>query len=59
MQVEILLSEPEPGNTILKLRQTGLPEMDKFGNGDIQDQVERGWRDQVFGRIRAVFGYGV
>eukprot|EP00775_Hariotina_reticulata_P000610 gene610-898_t len=58
-KVVISLSEPEPGNTILKLKQTGLPEVDKFGNGDIQEQVERGWQDQVFGRIRAVFGYGV
>lgn len=58
-QVEVELSEPEPGNTVLQLKHTGLPEADKFGHGDVQEQVEQGWRGQIFNRIRAVFGYGV
>jgi hypothetical protein len=59
LQVEIELSEPEPGNTVLQLKHTGLPEADKYGHGDVQEQVEQGWRGQIFNRIRAVFGYGV
>eukprot|EP00879_Flechtneria_rotunda_P004125 GHRR01004371.1.p1 GENE.GHRR01004371.1~~GHRR01004371.1.p1 ORF type:complete len:351 (+),score=101.66 GHRR01004371.1:83-1135(+) len=58
-KVEIDLSEPEPGNTILKLKHTGLPEVDKFGHGPVQEQVEQGWQGQILSRIRAVFGYGV
>uniref|UniRef100_A0A383VZK0 Activator of Hsp90 ATPase AHSA1-like N-terminal domain-containing protein n=1 Tax=Tetradesmus obliquus TaxID=3088 RepID=A0A383VZK0_TETOB len=58
-KVEVELSEPEPGNTVLQLKHTGLPEADKFGHGDVQEQVEQGWRGQIFNRIRAVFGYGV
>lgn len=53
------LLETEPGNTLLTLSQTGLPEEDKFGNSDVLAQVESGWKEQVFGRIRAVFGFGV
>ncbi|KAF6251542.1 activator of Hsp90 ATPase [Scenedesmus sp. NREL 46B-D3] len=58
-KVEIDLLEPEPGNTVLQLKHTGLPEADKYGHGDVQEQVEQGWRGQIFNRIRAVFGYGV
>eukprot|EP00882_Tetradesmus_deserticola_P008632 GHRQ01009101.1.p1 GENE.GHRQ01009101.1~~GHRQ01009101.1.p1 ORF type:complete len:352 (+),score=138.82 GHRQ01009101.1:1029-2084(+) len=58
-KVEIDLSEPEPGNTVLQLKHTGLPEADKYGHGDVQEQVEQGWRGQIFNRIRAVFGFGV
>lgn len=45
-KVEILLDETEPGNTTLKLVQTGIPEEDKFGNHDVKLQVGgvcRGW----------------
>jgi hypothetical protein len=59
LQVEVELSEPEPGNTVLQLKHTGLPEADKYGHGDVQEQVEQGWKGQIFNRIRAVFGYGV
>lgn len=58
-QVVMELLETEPGNTLLTLSQTGLPEEDKFGNSDVLAQVESGWKEQVFGRIRAVFGFGV
>lgn len=59
VQVVMDLREPEPGHTVLQLKHTGLPEADKFGHGDVQDQVENGWKQQIFHRIRAVFGYGV
>ena len=55
----ITLEEPEPGNLVLQLNHTGIPDVDKFGNGNVVGQVENGWQQQVFGRIRGVFGYGV
>lgn len=58
LQVVIDLAEPEAGNTILTLTHTGLPEEDKFGHSDVQQQVEEGWKRQVFSNIKAIFGYG-
>ncbi|EFJ49368.1 hypothetical protein VOLCADRAFT_74185 [Volvox carteri f. nagariensis] len=58
-KVVVEISEPEYGNTVLKLMQTGVPPHDKFGNEDTQDVTERGWQSQVLQRIRQVFGYGV
>eukprot|EP00850_Spirogloea_muscicola_P020928 SM000231S07475 [mRNA] locus=s231:58602:60797:+ [translate_table: standard] len=51
--------EIEPGVTIVKLSQTNIPEEDRFGNSNVLEVTERGWRDLIFHRIRAVFGYGV
>lgn len=56
--VEITIEEPDKGNVVLKLKQTGVPEIDKFGNGDVIGNVEAGWKERVFNRIRMVFGYG-
>ncbi|KAJ9533827.1 hypothetical protein QJQ45_026913 [Haematococcus lacustris] len=58
-QVIIDLAEPEPGHTVLTLQQTGIPEADQFGSEDVLQLTERGWRLQVFQRIRQVFGYGL
>ncbi|KAL6761306.1 activator of Hsp90 ATPase [Haematococcus lacustris] len=58
-QVVIDLAEPEPGHTVLTLQQTGIPEADQFGSEDVLQLTERGWRLQVFQRIRQVFGYGL
>jgi uncharacterized protein YndB with AHSA1/START domain len=41
-QVVLELAEPEPGNTVLTLTQTGLPAEDKFGNSDVQQQASSG-----------------
>lgn len=57
--VSLVLSEPEPGTTICKLEQSGIPEEDRFGQGGVFEHVEKGWQIQVFTRIRQVFGYGV
>ena len=38
--------------------QTGIPDADRFGHHDVVGTVEAGWRQQVFDRIRRVFGYG-
>lgn len=56
--VEITIEEPGKGNVVLKLKQTGVPETDKFGNGGVIGNVEAGWKERVFNRIRMVFGYG-
>eukprot|EP00877_Chromochloris_zofingiensis_P012863 jgi/Chrzof1/7830/Cz02g38040.t1 len=55
-KVTIELSEPEPGTTVLDLQQTDIPAADKFGNQDVIDTVEKGWAEQVFRRIKTVFG---
>lgn len=57
-KVTLTLEEAEPGTTICKLEQTGIPYEDRFGQA-VQEHTENGWRNQIFGRIRQVFGYGV
>eukprot|EP01018_Ginkgo_biloba_P005984 Gb_01939 [translate_table: standard] len=51
--------EPEVGLTIVKLTQTDVPEEDRFGNATVVENTERGWRELIFHKIRAVFGYGI
>eukprot|EP00192_Tetraselmis_astigmatica_P011129 CAMPEP_0117666788 /NCGR_PEP_ID=MMETSP0804-20121206/10577_1 /TAXON_ID=1074897 /ORGANISM="Tetraselmis astigmatica, Strain CCMP880" /LENGTH=349 /DNA_ID=CAMNT_0005474385 /DNA_START=93 /DNA_END=1142 /DNA_ORIENTATION=- len=58
-KVEIVLEEPEPGNTLLTFTQSNIPPEDKFGNHDVVGNCENGWKDQIFHRIKAVFGYGI
>jgi hypothetical protein len=58
-QVTICLEEPSEGNTVLKLQQTGIPDSDKFGNGDALEAARKGWEGQILQRIRMVFGYGL
>jgi hypothetical protein len=43
--VEISLEEPDAGNTIVTLSQTGIPEEDRFGNHDVKMQARGagGW----------------
>ena len=57
--VTIKIHEKEPGNTVVTLTQTEIPEVDKFGNGDTERTVENGWKGMIFERIKAVFGYGI
>lgn len=42
---------------VLRLRQTGIPYEDKFGNHDLQVTTENGWKNMIFNRIRTVFGF--
>lgn len=51
--------EPSEGTTVVKLKHTGIPEADRFGNGDVLDNTRNGWQQQIFHKIRAVFGYGL
>ncbi|KAL4587563.1 hypothetical protein LXL04_000435 [Taraxacum kok-saghyz] len=57
--VRLVLEEPEPGVTVVKLTQTDVPEEDRYGNATVVENTERGWRDLIFHKIRAVFGFGV
>lgn len=57
--VRITLEEPEPGVTVVKLSQTNVPEEDRYGNATVVENTERGWRDLIFHKIRAVFGFGI
>ncbi|CAI0402757.1 unnamed protein product [Linum tenue] len=57
--VKLVLDEPEPGVTIVKLTHTDIPEEDRYGNATVVENTERGWRDLIFHKIRAVFGFGI
>ncbi|KAK9123123.1 hypothetical protein Sjap_012725 [Stephania japonica] len=57
--VRIAMDEPESGVTVVKLTQTGVPEEDRYGNSTVVENTERGWRDLIFNKIRAVFGFGI
>ena len=48
--VTMTLSE-RSGDTILRLKQEGIPEDDKA-------RTEAGWRQNIFNRIRGIFGFG-
>ena len=59
MQVVLDFEEPQEGTTIVKLKHTGIPETDRFGNSDVLDNTSTGWKQQVFHKIKAVFGFGL
>uniref|UniRef100_A0A7S3RA74 Activator of Hsp90 ATPase AHSA1-like N-terminal domain-containing protein n=1 Tax=Dunaliella tertiolecta TaxID=3047 RepID=A0A7S3RA74_DUNTE len=58
-KVVLDFEEPEPGNCVITLTQTGIPETDRIGNEGVLETTEKGWRANIFQRIRAVFGYGL
>lgn len=58
-RVVIDLEEESKGAVTLRLRQTGIPEADRFGNHDVVAMTQAGWKGQVLTRMRQVFGYGV
>ncbi|KAI3833200.1 hypothetical protein MKW92_023662 [Papaver armeniacum] len=57
--VRITFDEPETGVTVINLVHAEVPEEDRYGNATVVENTERGWRDLIFGRIRAVFGFGM
>nr|GMD90546.1 activator of 90 kDa heat shock protein ATPase homolog [Ipomoea batatas] len=57
--VRLSFDEPEPGVTMIKLIHTDVPEEDRYGNETVVENTERGWRDIIFHKIRAVFGFGI
>ncbi|KAK6126860.1 hypothetical protein DH2020_039383 [Rehmannia glutinosa] len=57
--VRLTFDEPESGVTVVKLTHTDVPEEDRYGNATVVENTERGWRDLIFHKIRAVFGFGI
>ncbi|KAL1104983.1 hypothetical protein V6Z11_D04G103100 [Gossypium hirsutum] len=57
--VRLVFNEPEPGVTVIKLTHSDVPEEDRYGNATVVENTERGWRDLIFNKIRAVFGFGI
>jgi len=57
--LQLVIDEPESGVTIIKLKQTDVPEEDRYGNSTVVENTERGWKELIFQRIRAVFGFGI
>ncbi|KAG0492368.1 hypothetical protein HPP92_005766 [Vanilla planifolia] len=57
--VRLDFDEPEPGVAVVKLTQTGVPEEDRYGNSTVIENTERGWRELIFYKIRALFGFGI
>lgn len=57
--VRITFEEPQSGVTVVNLTHTDVPEEDRYGNATVVENTERGWRDLIFHRIRAVFGFGI
>eukprot|EP00246_Nothoceros_aenigmaticus_P011643 TRINITY_DN3253_c0_g1_i2.p1 TRINITY_DN3253_c0_g1~~TRINITY_DN3253_c0_g1_i2.p1 ORF type:complete len:347 (+),score=65.43 TRINITY_DN3253_c0_g1_i2:111-1151(+) len=51
--------EPEAGVTVVKLTQTDVPEEDRYGNETVIENTTKGWKELIFHKIRAVFGYGL
>ncbi|KAL3533956.1 hypothetical protein ACH5RR_007477 [Cinchona calisaya] len=57
--VRLTFDEPEPRVTIVNLIHSDVPEEDRYGNATVVENTERGWRDLIFHKIRAVFGFGI
>jgi activator of HSP90 ATPase len=57
-RVVISFEEREKGSVMLQLKQTGIPESDRYGNHDVLNMTQAGWKQQVLLRIRQVFGFG-
>lgn len=55
----LTFEEPEIGVTVVKLTQTDVPEEDRYGNATVVENTRKGWKDLIFHKIRAVFGYGI
>lgn len=58
-RVVITLDEKEKGTVELTLRQEGIPETDRFGNHDVVNMTQAGWKQQMLHRMKHVFGYGI
>jgi len=58
-RVVITLDEKQKGTVELTLRQEGIPETDRFGNHDVVNMTQAGWKQQMLHRMKQVFGYGI
>ena len=50
-------SSPSYGVTICEIKQEGVPEVDKFGNLDVDKKVLDGWKTKHFDLISKLLGY--
>lgn len=41
------------------MTQSDVPEEDKYGNENVLETTETGWRNQILKRIKVVYGYGI
>ena len=53
-RVIITIEEKEKGSVTLHLKQSGIPDADRYGNHDVLNMTQAGWRQQVLLRIRQV-----
>ena len=56
-KVEMDFTQDREGVTVLKLKQTGIPEEDAHGSA-VLPGTDAGWQDRIFKKIRSVFGFG-
>lgn len=55
--VTVTLTAVDRQTTRLTLKQTHVPEHDRYGNRDVASKVEQGWRMYFFLRVQQVMGY--
>ncbi|MES1911753.1 MAG: hypothetical protein MHM6MM_004137 [Cercozoa sp. M6MM] len=58
-RVHITLTAQSHGHTVVTLKHTDIPEVDKYGNDDIAKFVYRGWVERIFRSIANVCGFGL
>lgn len=58
-KVCIQLEEKDKGSVTLTLKQDEIPETDRFGNHDVVNMTQAGWKQQMLHRMKQVFGYGI
>jgi len=56
-RVEMDFSTDQEGVTVLKFKQTGIPEEDAHGSA-VLPNTDAGWKDRIFKKVRSVFGFG-
>ncbi|XP_042513680.1 activator of 90 kDa heat shock protein ATPase homolog [Macadamia integrifolia] len=57
--VRLVFDDSQSGVTTVKLTQIDIPEEDRYGNSTVVENTEKGWRDLIFNKIRALFRFGV
>eukprot|EP00932_Pfiesteria_piscicida_P021037 SRR837773.7832.p1 GENE.SRR837773.7832~~SRR837773.7832.p1 ORF type:complete len:135 (-),score=13.84 SRR837773.7832:58-462(-) len=58
-KVTITLTPSGADACVLKLKQTGIPETDGHGNGNVEVTVKNGWKGFIFEAIKARLGFGM
>ncbi len=58
-KVTITLTPSGADACTLKLKQTGIPETDGHGNGNVETTVTNGWKGFIFQAIKTRLGFGM